>query len=35
MGAIKPWQLLVTGICCLLPVVAAVVGGVWAIRREK
>ncbi|GAB3183986.1 hypothetical protein GCM10027259_40900 [Micromonospora palomenae] len=35
MGAIKPWHLLVLMICVLLPTAAAIVGGVWAVRRSR
>ena len=34
MGALKPWQLVVFTLFCLLPV-AAVIVGVWSARRRR
>jgi hypothetical protein len=34
MGAFKPWHLVVL-LICLLPTVAAIVGGVWAVSRSR
>jgi hypothetical protein len=35
MGALKPWHLLILSLCCLLPVVAAAIGGVWAVSKKR
>ncbi|MDH6463282.1 putative membrane protein YqjE [Micromonospora sp. A200] len=35
MVALKLWHLLVLMICVLLPTAAAIVGGVWAVRRSR
>jgi len=35
MGAIKPWHLFVLTLCCLLPLIAAVVAVVWTRRSRR
>ena len=35
VGAIKPWQLFILSLCCLVPLAAAAVAGFWVARRDR
>jgi hypothetical protein len=35
MGAVKPWNLMLLMLCCLLPITAATAAGIWAARRKR